>query len=148
MTPEGKKLLKRRLLIILIIVVAITAIYFTALLIYRGRLYRQYPAKYIDRKAVTVAERFRLPDGFERDAGGSETAGAALKKFGLAAYHTSGMRNFDAGLWGVFADKVALLPNGFGPCEPAELLPGTTVSSPAMRKVPSMVGCCLSSSQK
>ena len=127
MTPDSKKVLKRRLVIVLCVALAIAALYFTAVLIYKGDTERKYPSKYIDRGAVTVAERFRLPEGFDRDGGGSELSRAALKKFGLAAYYADGTRNFNAGLWGVFADIVATLPAEFGPYAPGTLKPGTVL---------------------
>ena len=127
MTPETKKALKRRLVIVLCVALAIAAVYFTAVFIYKGDTERKYPSKYIDRGAVTVAERFRLPEGFDRDDGGSELSRAALKKFGLAAYFADGTRNFDAGLWGVFADLVATLPTEFSPYAPGALKPGTVL---------------------
>ncbi len=127
MTPETKKALKRRLVIVLCIALAIAAIYFTAVLIYKGDTERKYPSKYIDRGAVTVAERFRLPEGFARDEGGSEVSRAALKKFGLAAYYADGTRNYDAGLWGVYADLVTAHPAEFGPYAPETLKPGAVL---------------------
>ena len=97
MTPDAKKALKRRLVIVLCAALAIAAVYFTAVLIYKGNTQRKYPSEYIDRGAVTVAERFRVPEGFVREDGGSDVSSEALKKFGLAAYYADGSRNFDAG---------------------------------------------------
>ncbi|MBO7407001.1 MAG: hypothetical protein J6V14_05165, partial [Clostridia bacterium] len=125
MTPDAKKALKRRLVIVLCAALAIAAVYFTAVLIYKGETERKYPSKYIDRGAVTVAERFRLPEGFERDD--SEISRAALKKFGLAAYYADGTRNYNAGLWGVFADIAAALPAEFSPYAPEALKPGAVL---------------------
>lgn len=127
MTPDAKKALKRRLVIVLCAALAIAAVYFTAVLIYKGNTERKYPSEYIDRGAVTVAERFRVPEGFVREDGGSDVSSEALKKFGLAAYYADGSRNFDAGLWGVFADMVATLPTEFSPYAPEALKPGTVL---------------------
>ena len=127
MTPELKAKLKRRLPIVIFAVLAIAIIYFTAVLIYKGNMSRKYPAKYIDRGAVTVAERFRVPEGYARNDIAGNVNGQALKKFGLAAYFANGARNFDAGLWGVYADAVAVLPDSFGPFDRNSPEPGTVL---------------------
>ena len=97
----------RKILIIsLCVIAAIAAVYFTAVGIYKGNLERRYPSDVVNYKGRTVAERFIVPEGYERveypvSSISPDYQHLKLKKFGLGAYTEDGARIFDAPLWGV-----------------------------------------------
>ena len=104
--PALRKKLKTALIIALCVIAAVTAVYFTAVGIYKAKLEKKYPKSVVNYKKNTVCERFNVPDGFSRVqyAEGSyqdDIQNLKLKKFGLGVYTSEGKRVFDAPLWGV-----------------------------------------------
>ena len=104
--PALRKKLKTALIITLCVIAAVTAVYFTAVGIYKAKLEKKYPKSVVNYKKNTVCERFNVPDGFSRVqyAEGSyqdDIQNLKLKKFGLGVYTSEGKRVFDAPLWGV-----------------------------------------------
>ena len=99
---------KVRIIIIvsLCVIAAIAVAYFAAVGIYKGNLERQYPADVVNYNGRTVAERFIVPEGYERIEYPVTSISPyyqhlKLKKFGLGAYTEDGERILDAPLWGV-----------------------------------------------
>ncbi len=120
--PAFRKKLQTALIIALCVIAAVTAIYFTAVGIYKAKLEKKYPKSVVNYKKNTVCERFNVPDGFSRVqyAEGSyqdDIQNLKLKKFGLGVYTFEGKRVFDAPLWGVIdgaASAETLEKYGFG----------------------------------
>lgn len=104
--PALRKKLKTALIIALCVIAAVTAVYFTAVGIYKAKLEKKYPKSVVNYKKNTVCERFKVPDGFSRvqfpdGSYQNDIQNLKLKKFGLGVYTSEGKRLFDAPLWGV-----------------------------------------------